>query len=353
MLFDSYLLDALVALATLVYVLYAYYKSIYSYWEVRGVPHVKAKLFSGVILDQLLGRKNLPEVHMDIYKAAPDASAVGYYETNQPRLMIRDPDLAEKVLIKDFASFHDRGFPPDLENDPLSDHLVSVEGSYWRTLRYKLSPAFTTGKLKAMIEQMTICAENLVDHIETQSKNNGDPSFESKELVNLMSLDVIGSCAFGLDLSNNSEQGKMYRKMTRYFFTPTRRMTISFTFQNLFPKLARLLKIRGIPKEIEDYYMNISKETVRYRRENNIKRNDFLQMLIKLQDKDRNNIVSDEIGEKGAVINQLKTLLTSATMFPQQRVSIVACNCCRLTHNIVLFKYIVTNVLSGYSCQCC
>ena len=221
--FDSYVLEALVTLATLVYVLYLYFTSTHNYWKDRGVPYKKPTLFFGVVKDQLLGRKGFSEIHADIYKEATDASVVGFFEFKEPKLMIRDPDLVEKVLIKDFGSFHDRGFPFDLENEPLTGSLFNVEGSYWRNLRYKITPVFTTGKLKAMFEQMSTCADDLVKYVEAQSKNNnGSSLFDAKQLVSRLSVDVIASCAFGLEFSCASEQGRLFRRMVQEVFAPTR-----------------------------------------------------------------------------------------------------------------------------------
>ena len=59
--------------------------------------------------------------------------------------MIRDPDLAQKILIKDFSHFHDHGVPAD-PNNPLDQNLFTMNGEQWRTLRNKLTPVFTTGQ---------------------------------------------------------------------------------------------------------------------------------------------------------------------------------------------------------------
>jgi hypothetical protein len=48
---------------------------------------------------------------------------------------------------------------------------------------------------------------------------------------------------------------------------------------------------RFTPKEVIDFFRRMTKETVTYRQQNNVKRNDFLQLLIELKEKtqDLNN----------------------------------------------------------------
>jgi len=78
------------------------------------------------------------------------------------------------MVTKDFASFHDRGVYVDEENDPMSAGLFQLEGASWRTLRAKLTPSFTSGKLKAMFETSDSIGDKLVANIKSQLPQGGN-----------------------------------------------------------------------------------------------------------------------------------------------------------------------------------
>lgn len=84
---------------------------------------------------------------------------------------MQDPQLLKYVLVKDFDKFHDRGVHIDEDNDPLSGHLFRLGGERWRNLRRKLSPTFTSGKLKMMFPILIKCAEQLRDTVESLAES--------------------------------------------------------------------------------------------------------------------------------------------------------------------------------------
>lgn len=83
----------------------------------------------------------------DIAKAQGHKFA-GLYLCSQKAFLPIDPLLVRNILTKDFNYFADRGIYYDEVNDPLSAHLFSLEGVKWRNLRTKLSPAYTSSKIK-------------------------------------------------------------------------------------------------------------------------------------------------------------------------------------------------------------
>lgn len=52
-------------------------------------------------------------------------------------------------------------------------HLFALEGNKWRNLRAKLSPAFTSGKLKGMFQTLLDCSSQLDQFLKEQ--NNKEP----------------------------------------------------------------------------------------------------------------------------------------------------------------------------------
>ncbi len=68
--------------------------------------------------------------------------------------MVTDLEVARNILIKDFDYFADRrSFPMDestYANKIVANMLTAIKGEKWKKVRNMLSPAFTSGKLKAM-----------------------------------------------------------------------------------------------------------------------------------------------------------------------------------------------------------
>ncbi|KAF0703581.1 putative cytochrome P450 6a13, partial [Aphis craccivora] len=98
----------------------------------------------------------------------------GLFQMRTPYLMIRDPELINDVLIKDFLSFSDRGAYSDFAVNPLSNNLLFMNNPQWRIMRNKLSPAFTPGKLKLMYGQFKECGDVLIQNINKYLKKNNN-----------------------------------------------------------------------------------------------------------------------------------------------------------------------------------
>jgi len=107
---------------------------------------------------------------MDGYKFA------GFYQFQKPKLMLRDLDIIRDVFTKEFATFPNRGLVFNDKLEPLTGNLLTLEGHKWKVLRNKLTPAFTIGKIKTMIDLIDGRAQEMVRILE--------PSAEHIEQVN-------------------------------------------------------------------------------------------------------------------------------------------------------------------------
>jgi cytochrome P450 family 6 len=58
---------------------------------------------------------------------------------------------------------------------------------------------------------------------------------------------------------------------------------MKFFVSSQFPKIATAFGFTSTNKLASDYFMNLFIETVKYREENGVRRNDFMQMLIDLR----------------------------------------------------------------------
>lgn len=56
--------------------------------------------------------------------------------------------------------------------DPLSVNLVGLRGQGWRNMRRRLSPAHTSGKLKAMFSTLVNCGSTLQGFLEKLADEN-------------------------------------------------------------------------------------------------------------------------------------------------------------------------------------
>lgn len=105
----------------------------------------------------------------------------GIYILCEPVLVISDPELIQCVLVKNFTQFYDRGVLSDSQKDPLSAHLARLEGEKWKRLRSKLSPTFTSGKLKLMFPLIKEICDELIKTCDT-ALNESDV-IELKEIT--------------------------------------------------------------------------------------------------------------------------------------------------------------------------
>jgi cytochrome P450 family 6 len=141
--------------------LYEYFKLSFTYWKKRNVPYVAPTFPYGNIADALFLKKSFGRVYEELYKKLDGEKYGGVYAFTKPVFIFRDPDIVKNILVKDFTSFHDRGLFNDEDIDPLIGHLFFLSGNRWKNLRVKLTPTFTSGKMKMMFQTLVDCGHEL------------------------------------------------------------------------------------------------------------------------------------------------------------------------------------------------
>ncbi|EDW74200.1 uncharacterized protein Dwil_GK21514 [Drosophila willistoni] len=253
----------------------------FSYWEKRGIPHDPPKIPVGNVAGMMrtIQVSDIFKRSYFKYKNKVDGPFVGFYMFFKRIALVVDIDFVKTVLIKDFEKFHDRGIFHNETDDPFSNNLVTIEGEKWKNLRNKLTPTFTSGKMKHMFPIFLKVGEEMVQVLNEKTSNVPQP-LEITDLVSRYTVDVIGNCAFGLECNSLHNPEAEFVKMGNAVFTLKRHGRAMDLFLFGAPKLAAKLRIKVTSQKVEDFYMNIIKDTVDYRMKNNIQRNDFMDMLI-------------------------------------------------------------------------
>lgn len=136
-----------VVLISILTIWYAFNKQRYSfnYWKKRNVPTIPYDNLQGV------GEKfHMSYVIKSIYDKFKGTGAKfcgAYFYYSRPVAILLDPELMKDILVRYFENFMDRGIYYNRRDDPLSSNLSTI-GDDWKELRYKLTPTFTSAKMK-------------------------------------------------------------------------------------------------------------------------------------------------------------------------------------------------------------
>lgn len=294
--------------------LFKFYQNTFNYWQNRGVPYEKPIPIFGNMKG--LGSKyHFRDIHQRFYDQFKGKTPVaGMYMFFKRVAFIIDLDLIKQVLIKDFKTFQDRGFFNNVRDEPLSGHLFALEGEEWRSMRHKLTPVFTSGKMKHMFGVVVEVGHQLEKAMDASVKaaaaDGGD--VEIKELCACYTTDVIGTCAFGIECNSLVDPKAEFRSKGKMLFDKPRhnQLVQSFIFTNA--KLAQKLRLKVFPDDVSDFFMKAVRSTIDSRQKNGIKRNDFLDQLIALR---AENEEAERQGKKIDLLNGLTIEQMAAQSF--------------------------------------
>lgn len=134
--------------------IYFYLTRNFKYWKKYGVREVTPTSILGNFSPSIFAQKPLLDVLQEIYNAGEDEPYIGYHVLDKPHLMIRDPELIKCVLIKDFNHFPNRNSSSAKSDIIGRMNILMVNNPDWKYIRQKLSPIFSTGRLKKMFAMM-------------------------------------------------------------------------------------------------------------------------------------------------------------------------------------------------------
>lgn len=275
--------NILLGILFVIFLIYYCVKRRYEFWSDRRVPFIKPKFpfgnFKGI------GTK----IHIGLAAANFYNELKGKFQYGGiflftvPMALVTDLDLIKNILIKDFNYFMDHGLYSNEKDDPLSYNLFGMDGNRWKSMRSKLTPTFSSGKMRMMFPTMAGVGLELKKCVDCEIENNSE--IDIRNIVSRFTTDMIATCAFGIECNSLRDAENMFYKIGRMLFQKPRLSGPSLFCIAAFETLARKLAIKIVPNEATEFFTSIVNDTIASREQSNVKRYDFMSLMIQLKNK--------------------------------------------------------------------
>ena len=331
---------ALIAIALSIYY---YLQRKYDYFEKRGIPHKKPLPLLGNTWKAMFKFETWAQMYTELYNINRDAKYVGFYEFMLPIILIRDVELAKQIMVKHFDHFKDhRTAQNDDAGIVFSKNLFALRGERWKEVRNVLSPVFTSSKMKSMFKLMSECAErygNILSNLTEKER-----VLDLKEILTRYTNDTIATCAFGIPLDTMADPKNKFYLYGREVSTFGTLTLLKFLLVQQAPRLSRMLGVKIVRPEIEDFYIDLVAGTIKARKEKGIYRPDLLQLLME---------ASDKLGPGKELT--IEDMAANATVFLSGGLENIANLVCFAAYEIALTKRVqerLQNEIDGVLEQC-
>ncbi|KAK6644068.1 hypothetical protein RUM43_000333 [Polyplax serrata] len=260
-----------------------------NHWKKRGIDELASSVpFLGEYFRPLFGLEDITVYFNRLYYHFNEKRFGGIYLLRKPFLLIRDPDLLKQIMIKDTDHFLNR-YDFSIDADPLlSKSLSALKDEKWRNLRMVMTTVFTASKMKDMFTFMEKCAKQSTEILMTKIKNQNNVKgtdadvleMEFKEYFSRYGTDVIASTAFGVEVDSfKNPDNEFYAAGSTITDGFGGKIAFKITFMIMFPKLAKILKLKFFGKKLNDFLFSIVSSTIREREKHNIVRKDVIHVL--------------------------------------------------------------------------
>lgn len=275
----SVIISIIIAIFTLIY---GYFKYSFRYWKSKGVlcdePVIPYGHTKG--MGKTVHLKDIVKKMYDKYKSA-GAKFAGVYIITRPTLLLIDLELIKTLYVKDFHNFNERNMYYN-ENDPLTENLLMMDGDKWSKLRTKLTPTYSSAKMKFMFPTIVQVTERLRDCIFESIPQ--DDQMNIKDLMVRYLTDIIGTCAFGIECNSLTDPNSEFRHYTHQIVNAMPKVQKMYLLSS-FKSIARKLNVKLVPADIDAFFTKVVRDTIDYRESNDIHRNDLMEIMIALKNR--------------------------------------------------------------------
>ncbi|XP_014216982.1 cytochrome P450 6k1-like [Copidosoma floridanum] len=268
---------------------YVYVTRYFKYWKKQGVKHSKPSFPFGNFGKCIFLQQSIHEFIDDMYRDGKGEKMVGFYVLDRPYVLLRDPELLRSVFIRDFNIFSNKVLCNN-KSDPFGTHMLFLETNPpWKHIRQKLSPMFTSGKLKKNFDLMMEIYKDLDFHLNSLGVNDENVRpIEVRELSAKLMTDVIGITAYNIRFDSLRDPDAPFRKIGKSLFRSQLIRYLQCSSIFFIPAFRAISNAKFFDAETE-FFENMFSRIVDERIMSGNKKNDFVDLVI-------NMIGSEEIG---------------------------------------------------------
>ncbi|CAG2172212.1 unnamed protein product, partial [Oppiella nova] len=248
-----------------------YLRHRFTYWARHGVPGPNHMEFGAMVQ---------PHHEYTQWAYKKYGRVYGSYDLTRRTIAVNDPELLKDIMIKDFHIFPDHKHF-NTGNSKINLSIFFLPGNdQWKRIRSLMGPAFTSGKLKAMMAHISDLSDKFIGNMDKYAKS-GEP-FNIRELVGCFAMDVISACAYGISIDslNNPDHPVVTHAKRILGADTTWRQVVGI----LAPNLAKFFKMEFFDIEAATYFDVLTNQILRERKHNNkytnSRRTDFVQLMI-------------------------------------------------------------------------
>lgn len=283
--------DLVFTVITLGTLLFLFLKYKRTYWQRKGVPTLPSHWLFGNVKDIIQWKKSpalvIGELHQ---KASNNDDILGIYILHKPFLLLRNAELIKQILIKDFNYFPDRYFTAKSFYDKIgSSNLFTIHNPEWRYLRNKISPVFSSGKMKKIFNLIVETTDSMNTYLEQQFANDVKmKSIQIKDIALRYTTDVISSVAFGIQVNSFDPKTMQFFEKAQKGLQLTVFRMIQVGLMFFFPKFAQLIAGKMLGSST-DYFRKVFWDSMDTRKMTKAKRGDLIDSLIDLKNEKQEN----------------------------------------------------------------
>jgi cytochrome P450 family 9 len=197
-------------------------------------------------------------------------------------LIIKDPELINKVTIKYFDYFVNRTTHTSYDTF-FNRTLPFLQDQKWREMRSTLSPIYTSSRMKFMFGWLVECIDEFTKIYEAKAKaNEGEIEIETLDVFSRISADGILSTTLGFkgDCVANKDS-KIFEIVEAMETDGT---SLKFILSFFSPNFFKIFNFKVFRQSVRDFFnKNVSSEIQR-RREGKFFRPDIIQLLLQAKE---------------------------------------------------------------------